>query len=94
MANSEKSKCKYCFECKEGGRQRSQGGRLGRKTYYCKNPDAKKLPLREFGNRAPYFIGFGDMTCQSPLTTKTSPRWCPRNKQDVTRGGGLDGSDS
>lgn len=85
MTKTEKAMCKYCNYCKDTGRQQTQRGRLGRKVYYCKHPDAQKLPLKEFGNRAPCFINFGDMTYQSPLTTKTSPRWCPRNKQETTK---------
>lgn len=68
--------CRECEHCKQIGRQKSQCGILGRKTYYCENPK-----VYEFKNEDGYpinnFVGFGDMTLESPLQLKTSKRWCP-----------------
>lgn len=76
----EKAKCKYCEFCKDRGRAQSQCGMLGRKEYWCVNPETKKLPISAFGNRASCFIGFGEhRSIDSPLQLKTAPRWCPKN---------------
>ncbi|MBG9692538.1 hypothetical protein ACP3VS_22780 [Lysinibacillus sp. VIII_CA] len=74
-----KAKCKNCGYCRQLGRQQTQRGRVGRKHYYCEHPEAKLLPLNTFGNKATLFIGFGEHTLESPLSIKTSPRWCPIN---------------
>lgn len=68
-------KCKDCKYCKQIGRQQSQRGRLGRKTYYCEYPGIYEL-RDEFGYQINNFIGYGDMTVESPLTLKTSKKWC------------------
>lgn len=53
----------------------------GRGYFYCENPEAKKLPREAFGNQMPEFVGFGTPEYNTKLTTKTSPRWCPRRKK-------------
>lgn len=68
--------CKECKYCKQVGRQQSQKWQLGRKRYYCKNPKVYKMK-DESGYPLNNFIGFGDMTEESPLTLKTSKKWCP-----------------
>lgn len=65
-------KCKECKYCEEGGRQQAQRGRLGRKTYFCNHKEAL-----ENSDKVYNFVGFGDMTEESPLTLKTSKKWCP-----------------
>lgn len=68
--------CRECEHCKQIGRQQSQCGTLGRKIYYCENP--KVYNLRNInGYPICNFIGYGDMTLESPLQLKTSKRWCP-----------------
>ncbi|MCI8362251.1 MAG: hypothetical protein HFJ41_03835 [Clostridia bacterium] len=69
-------KCIECKYCKQIGRQQSQKARLGRKTYYCKNPKVYKMK-DEKGYPLYNFIGFGDTTIESPLKLKTSKKWCP-----------------
>lgn len=69
-------KCRYCEHLQQQGRQKSQSGQLGRKHYYCGNPAVKHLKDRHGAPVYP-FVGFGDMTVDSPLQLKTSKRWCP-----------------
>lgn len=69
-------KCKECKYCKQIGRTECQTYRLGRKTYYCENPDVYDLK-DENGYQIYNFIGYGDTTIESPLQLKTSKRWCP-----------------
>lgn len=68
--------CKECKYCEQVGRQQSQHRRLGRKIYCCNNPK-----LYDLDNEHSYpinnFIGYGDMTLESPLQLKTSKKWCP-----------------
>lgn len=71
-------KCKYCKDCNQIGRQQSTVNYYGRKRYWCNNKISKNYPLKKFGNRAKCFISFGDITNESPITIKTSPRWCPK----------------
>ncbi|SFF22745.1 hypothetical protein SAMN04487969_11942 [Paenibacillus algorifonticola] len=71
-----KRQCKYCNFCKEQGRMQSQRNRLGRKKYYCVHPETKDL-TDDRGRPIYNFVGFGDMTYPSPLTLKTSKKWCP-----------------
>lgn len=68
--------CRECKYCEQTGRQQSQCGRLGRKTYHCKNPKVYDL-RNEHGYPINNFIGYGDMTLESPLQLKTSKKWCP-----------------
>lgn len=68
--------CKNCKFCKQIGRQKSQRHQLGRKTYYCDNPEIYKLEDKK-GRPVHNFIGFGDMTKEGPLQLKTHKRWCP-----------------
>lgn len=76
-------KCRDCTHCKSHGRSQSTSWHsYGRAHYYCEHPKAKQLTIDAFGNSAPCFIGFGDITFNSPLTVKTSPRWCPLRKED------------
>lgn len=72
--------CRTCKYCANTGRQAgkySAAPGYGRKHYSCENPDVKSLPDYIFGYKQPGFIGFGDTTYESPLTMKTTPRWCP-----------------
>ena len=69
-------KCKDCKYCEQPFRQQSQCGKLGRKCYYCEHPKTATLK-DEFGHPLHNFIGFGDMTPESPLTLKNCKRWCP-----------------
>lgn len=79
--------CQHCQYCENIGRQHSQKGKLGRKKYYCNNPDASKLnDYRGFPLNT--FIGFGDMTVKSPLVLKTHKKWCPLRQKE----GGTDGN--
>lgn len=59
--------CEYCV-CK--GRQQTQRGQLGRKKYFCKHPNAPSWP----------FVGFGDMTVDSPLKKVRTTLWCPKRE--------------
>lgn len=79
--SEKKIKCRNCKYCKQEGRQQSQRGRLGRKTYYCKNPKVYKME-DENGYPLYNFIGFGDMTIESPLQLKTCKKWCPIKIQE------------
>lgn len=80
----EKAKCKDCEYCKRtpGGTGKYTNGRY-RDNFYCKNPEKNKIPLREFGNSAPGFIGYSETVTYGAgeLVTKTAPRWCPKNKK-------------
>lgn len=69
--------CKYCNYCKQIGRQNSNRDTYGRKHYWCKHSSIDLLDSKVFGNRTPGFICFGENTYESPITIKTSPRWCP-----------------
>lgn len=69
--------CKYCFDCKQEGRQNSNKYTCGRKHYYCHNLKIKEIKDK-WGYPHSGFIGFGTNTLDSPLALKTSPRWCPR----------------
>jgi len=69
--------CEYCFV---RSRSEMQCGEWGRKHYHCKNPETKKLKDKN-GYQLLGFIGFGTSSYESPLTVKTSPRWCPLKKK-------------
>lgn len=76
--------CKECQHCELNGRADSKfagGCRAGRGFFFCENPETKKLPREAFGNKMPGFVGFGTPEYDTKLTTKTSPRWCPRRKK-------------
>lgn len=70
-------KCIDCYDCKQIGRQRTTRKSIGRKRYYCTHPDMKNMKDK---HNFPHhnFIGFGECNEESPLTIKTSPRWCPK----------------
>lgn len=70
-------KCIYCEECKQIGRQQGNRDTAGRKHYYCTNSNIKNMKDK-WGFLHSGFIGFGTNTWDSPLTIKTSPRWCPK----------------
>lgn len=69
-------KCKECKYCEQIGRTESQKFSLGRKQYFCKNPEVYKLKDKS-GFPIYNFIGYGDTTIESPLQLKSSKRWCP-----------------
>lgn len=73
--------CWRCQYCENIGRQQSQRGQLGRKRYYCNHPRVKELKDRHRHPLNP-FVGYGDMTLNSPLTLKTRKRWCPLLKTE------------
>ena len=73
--------CSHCQYCENIGRQQTQKGQLGRKRYYCKNPEASKLKDKR-GFPLHTFIGYGDMTVKSPLVLKTYKKWCPLRKKE------------
>lgn len=74
-------KCKECKYCEQVGRSESQRFNLGRKQYFCENPEVYKLK-DEHGRSIYNFIGYGDSTIESPLQLKTSKKWCPLKKED------------
>lgn len=74
--------CKYCFFCKQIGRQNSNRDTLGRKRYYCKHEGVSNIRDKH-GFLIDGFVGFGENNWDSPLVLKTSPRWCPK-KRSVT----------
>ena len=73
-------KCKDCKYCKQIGRTECQRFGLGRKEYFCENPEVYKLK-DEKGRPIYNFIGYGDTTLESPLQLKSSKRWCPLKKE-------------
>lgn len=73
--------CKECKYCNQIGRTRGERFSLGRKEYFCENPEVYNLK-DERGNTIYNFIGYGDTTIESPLQLKKSKRWCPLNKED------------
>ena len=73
-------KCKDCEYCKQIGRTESQRFSLGRKEYFCENPEVYKFK-DEKGRPIFNFIGYGDTTLESPLQLKSSKRWCPLKKK-------------
>jgi hypothetical protein len=72
-----KLRCIYCNDCKQTGRQESNRDTDGRKRYYCTNVSIKDMKDKH-GFPHSGFIGFGTNTWDSPLSIKTSPRWCPQ----------------
>jgi hypothetical protein len=72
-------KCKECKFCEVHGRSESQRGKIGRKHYYCDQPEVHKLK-DSHGLPQNNFVGFGTNTDLSPLQLKTRPRWCPLKK--------------
>lgn len=77
------AKCRSCSYCKQIGRQNSNRDTYGRKRYWCEHSLINLLDDKVFGNKSPGFICFGENNIKSPLTIKTSPRWCPLRKYNV-----------
>lgn len=73
--------CWLCQHCEQIGRQQTQKGRLGRKRYYCKHPRTREMTDNRGFPLLP-FIGYGDMTVNSPLVLKTHKKWCPMREVD------------
>lgn len=71
-------KCRYCNYINQIGRQNYNIDTFGRKRYWCEHPMISEIDIKAFGNKAPGFICFGENNYDSPLTIKTSPRWCSR----------------
>lgn len=66
-------KCKECVYCKSYFRTEKQYYMpIGSKLYACNHPDLKQIND---------FIGYGDMTTESPLQLKTQKRFCPLKKE-------------
>lgn len=83
-------KCKECEHCKMTSRANIKFagggyGGYGRGEFFCEHPDVGKMHPRDFGNRAPGFIGFGTMEKESVVQIKTSPRWCPLRRASHDR---------
>lgn len=74
MLESKRTKCSECCYCKMTHRATRWNGRG---TFYCKNPDAKKLPQKVFGNKSACFICFGTTEKDTRPLIKTRPKWCP-----------------
>lgn len=70
-------KCIKYESCNQMGRQNSTYSSIGRKTYYCKHSNIQD-DYDKYMKSKGGFIGFGTNTYESPLTVKTSPRWCPK----------------
>lgn len=73
--------CRDCEYCKQIGRSESQRYSLGRKQYFCENPEVYKLK-DEYGYPIFNFIGYGDTTMESPLQLKTRKKWCPLGEKE------------
>jgi len=75
--------CKYCPHLEQIGRMQTQRNRLGRKKYYCKHPGNEENRKKDklFFD----FVGYGDMTSGSPLTLKTSKKWCVRKNDHLDK---------
>ena len=73
--------CKECKYCKQIGRTKGERYSLGRKEYFCENPEVYNLKDKQ-GNSIYNFIGYGDTTIESPLQLKKAKRWCPLRKAD------------
>lgn len=69
-------KCRNCIHLYSVGRTTIQSGNpYGRIQYYCRI-------LKRTNGWLENFVGFGDMTKESPLKLKTSPRECPLRKNN------------
>jgi len=68
------SRCKFCKSKKPIQTRRSPSIR---RMYFCVHPYVFDLPASIFRANGIGFIGKGDLTADSPLQTKTHPRWCP-----------------
>lgn len=70
--------CKNCFYCKCSGRTDGKYSLNGesRKMYFCTNPVALNMTDSR-GFQIYTFVGFGDISYESPLNLKTCKRWCP-----------------
>lgn len=73
--------CRKCKYCKQIGRTESQRYSLGRKQYFCENPETYKLKDK-WGYPIFNFIGYGDTTMESPLQLKTKKKWCPLEEKE------------
>lgn len=73
--------CKECKYCKQIGRTKSERYGLGRKQYFCENPEVYILKDKK-GNSIYNFIGYGNTSLESPLQLKKAKRWCPLKKED------------
>lgn len=82
MTKGMKPTCKKCQYCRQRGRQQSQCGNLGRRKYYCEHPSVGDIKDK-YGWPIYPFIGFGDISRESPLALKTRKKWCP---MEVTNG--------
>ena len=72
-------KCKHCKHCVQLGRAKGQRERVyGRKYYCCEHP--KIVDAKDKYGRIDNFIGYGDMTYESPLTLRGHKRFCPLEK--------------
>lgn len=69
--------CEFCLPCGKAKSTRNNAHGYPRVKYYCTNPLTIDLPIKVFGNKAMDFIGYGTTEYGSPLTVKTSPKWCP-----------------
>lgn len=81
-----KQRCRTCQYCTSYGRANytaNQRNGWPRKSYHCTHPEINKIPHKEFGNKMPGFINFGDCTKESPVQTKTTPKWCPIKRKEV-----------
>lgn len=72
------SECKYCEGVARTTKQFNMP--YGRKIYYCNHPKALKIMINKFGYPN-IFIGYGDMTYESPLQLKGCKRNCPLKKE-------------
>lgn len=73
--------CKQCLHCEQMGRQNSTWSSVGRKRYYCKHEGISNIRDKH-GFLIDGFVGFGENNWKSPLTLKTSPRWCPKKNSE------------
>lgn len=73
--------CKECKYCKQTGRTKGERYSLGRKEYFCENPEVYTLEDKK-GRKIYNFIGYGDTTLESPLQLKSYKRWCPLKRED------------
>ena len=75
-------RCSECEYCKQIGKKNSTYRSVGRKIYYCKNPD-NTIETDSAGVPIVHdFVGYGTNTFGSPLVLKTSPKWCPKKKDN------------
>ncbi len=73
-------RCKDCKYCKYIGRSQTQCGRIGRKRYYCEHPKVYQMKDKQ-GFPLNNFIEYGDNSLESPLSIKSTKKWCPLKKE-------------